>query len=165
MTCQTLLRARALQVWRENPLIELLGSTTATHCLPIFSFRVRSCSGGYVHHQLFTRLLSDVHGIQARGGCACAGSYAHRLFGLDETNSDILLKSVMAGNEIDKPGWVRLNLSALMRDDKVDEIIQAVDSLSKQVDKYQSQYTLDKRTARAVPISKHHHFYRRGDAS
>jgi len=159
---QTLLRERALQVWRENPLIEVLGSTTAKHCLPIFSFRVRSSTGGYVHHQLFTRLLSDVHGIQARGGCACAGAYAHRLFGLDEASSAGLLESLRAGNEVDKPGWIRLNLSALMRDDKVDRVIQAVDSLTKQVDRYQTHYTMDRLTARAVPISTDLEYHGKG---
>ncbi len=94
---QAQLRNRALTVWQQNQNIELMGSTTATHCLPIFSFRVRDGADGYVHHQLFTRLLSDLHGIQARGGCACAGSYAHRLLGLDRLSADAVRAAISEG--------------------------------------------------------------------
>ncbi len=140
---QQQLRNRALQVWLDNPHIELLGSTTAEQCLPIFSFRVRDDAGGHVHHQFFTRLLSDVHGIQARGGCACAGSYAHRLLNLDKEHSDQLLAALQSGSEIEKPGWVRLNLSALMSDDKVDYVIEAVDKLSRNANDYRDHYIVD----------------------
>src|SRR5690606_197477 len=75
---QNELRDRALRTWSANPNLELLGSQENA-CLPIFSFRVRGADGELVHHQLFTRMLSDHYGIQARGGCACAGPYAHRL--------------------------------------------------------------------------------------
>ena len=151
---QNQLRKRALQVWRDNPRIDIMGSTTAEQCLPIFSFRVRDGAGGYVHHQYFTRLLSDVHGIQARGGCACAGSYAHRLLRLDKSHSDTLLASLEAGSEIDKPGWVRLNLSALMSDEKVDQIIDAVDKLSQNADDYRDHYIVDTLTAQFQPVSR-----------
>lgn len=149
---QQLLRDRALRVWRNNPHIELLGSTTADECLPIFSFRVRDDAGALVHHQYFTRLLSDRYGIQARGGCACAGSYAHRLLGLDEQHSAHLLSALQSGSEIDKPGWVRLNLSALMSDDKVDQVIDAVDQLSRDANDYQDHYIVDTLEARFQPV-------------
>ncbi|CAN1341872.1 hypothetical protein LINPERPRIM_LOCUS39309 [Linum perenne] len=32
-------------------------------------------------------LLNDLFGIQARGGCACAGPYGHQLLGMDEVAS------------------------------------------------------------------------------
>ncbi|MGQ7847593.1 aminotransferase class V-fold PLP-dependent enzyme [Granulosicoccus sp. 3-233] len=147
------LRERALRVWRKNPFIDLMGSTSAEYSLPIFSFRVRDGAGGHVHHQYFTRLLSDVHGIQARGGCACAGSYAHRLLGLDESHSANLLTSLASGSEIDKPGWVRLNLSALMSDDKVDAVIDAVDKLSRIANDYRDHYIVDTLTAQFHPVS------------
>lgn len=149
---QQQLRNRALQVWLDNPHIDLLGSTTAEQCLPIFSFRVRDDAGGHVHHQFFTRLLSDVHGIQARGGCACAGSYAHRLLGLDEQHSDQLLAALQSGSEMEKPGWVRLNLSALMSDARVDQVIDAVDKLSRNANHYRDHYIVDTLRARFQPV-------------
>ena len=44
--------------------------------LPIFSFLVRHPpSGLLLHHNFVSALLNDLFGIQARGGCACAGPY------------------------------------------------------------------------------------------
>lgn len=141
------LRARALRVWRSNDRIELLGVPQAD-ALPIFSFRIRDGQGGLVHHQFFTRLLSDLYGIQARGGCACAGPYGHRLLGVGRAESDATIDALARGEETVKPGWVRLNLSALMTDTKVDLIIEAVDNLARIAPDYMSRYQVDERTAR-----------------
>lgn len=136
------LRARALAVWRQNPHLELLGRQDAK-ALPIFSFQVRDAAGKRVHHQLFTRMLSDVFGIQARGGCACAGSYAHALLDIDQEASAKIRKCLDAGEEIEKPGWVRLNLSPLMRDEKVDFIIASVDRLAREQAAFSHHYVTD----------------------
>lgn len=146
------LRARALAVWAKNPRIELLGLGDAP-ALPIFSIRVHRGAGGYVHHQFFTRLLSDVSGVQARGGCACAGPYAHRLLGLDEKRSNAMREAIAKGEELEKPGWVRLNLSALMADSKADSIIEAVDKLASEAENYESYYRADPATARFIPTT------------
>ena len=37
----------------------------------------------YLHHNFVVALLNDLFGIQARGGCSCAGPYGHRLLGID----------------------------------------------------------------------------------
>lgn len=141
------LRERALDAWRKNPHMELLGNLSAP-ALPIFSFRVKREDGSYLHHQLFTRMLSDVHGIQARGGCACAGPYAHRLLEIDEARSAALRQAISTGREIEKPGWVRLNLSYLICDEKAERIISAVDSLAREAENYCGSYDLDASTAR-----------------
>jgi selenocysteine lyase/cysteine desulfurase len=70
---------RALARWRANPNLELLGNLEAPR-LPIVSFRVRH-GDRYLHHELVVALLNDLFGIQARGGCSCAGPYGHRLLG------------------------------------------------------------------------------------
>lgn len=141
------LRARALAVWERNPHIKLLGKRGA-QALPIFSFRVERSDGTHLHHQLFTRMLSDVHGIQARGGCACAGPYAHRLLGIDERSSTALRQAIRVGREIEKPGWVRLNLSYLLSDEKADRIVHAVDSLAREAERHAHAYAFDAATAR-----------------
>lgn len=68
-------------------------------------------------------MLSDVHGIQGPAGCACAGPYAHRLLGIDRAQSDALRAAILSGQEMQKLGWTRLNLSALADDKKADFII------------------------------------------
>lgn len=121
--------------------VELLGSATAAR-LPIFSFRIRK-GGGFVHQQFVTRLLSDRFGIQARGGCACAGPYVHRLLGIDADQSETIRQSILAGNEMAKPGFVRLNLSVLLPDTTVDFILESVAELSRIAPDHESDYLCD----------------------
>ena len=141
------LRQRALATWRDNPRLELLGRLDVPR-LPIFSFRVRDGAGGYIHHQLFTRLLSDLFGIQARGGCACAGPYAHRLLEIGRADSEALLAALREGEEIERPGWVRLNFSYLMSDASAARVIAAVDELAWAAGEHAAAYRFDPRTAR-----------------
>lgn len=126
---QTTTAARAVARWRDHPAMELLGNLDAPR-LPILSFRVRDGQGGFVHQQLFTRMLSDHEGIQARGGCACAGPYVHHLLGLDPAASARLRAAILAGDEIQKPGFVRLNLSATMNEAETEQILAAVPALA-----------------------------------
>jgi selenocysteine lyase/cysteine desulfurase len=143
------LRRRALAVWSRNPAIEIMGNPNAARCLPIFALRIRDMrSGGMIHHQLFTRMLSDWHGIQARGGCACAGPYAHRLLGIGREESEALRGAILAGDEMQKPGWTRLNLSALCDDAKAGAIIGAVDALAADPHPIARRYRFDAGTAR-----------------
>lgn len=144
---QNELRDRALRTWSTNPNLELLGAQENA-CLPIFSFRVRGDDGELVHHQLFTRMLSDHYGIQARGGCACAGPYAHRLLNLDQAASAAVRNALAQGDELSKPGWVRLNFSYLLDDAKADRIIEAVDALARDAASAAAGYRCDTATAR-----------------
>jgi selenocysteine lyase/cysteine desulfurase len=150
------LRCQALAAWKDVAEIELLGQKQGAKALPIFAFRVRSRAGSRVHHQMFTRMLSDHLGIQARGGCACAGPYAHRLLGLDEAASDTLFDRLDQGYETEKPGWVRLNLSYLHSDDEVLRILNGVKSLAQQAETLALAYDVDAKTARyraRTPVS------------
>lgn len=137
----------AFEGWKDNPHLTVLGADRS-HRLPIFSFLVRDQNGQPVHQQLFTRMLSDVYGIQARGGCACAGPYAHRLLGIDRETSEALHADLAAGKELQKPGWVRLNFSYLMSEDTVRFIIDSVNELSRRTAEYAPFYDVDPATAR-----------------
>ncbi|SFQ19743.1 aminotransferase class V-fold PLP-dependent enzyme [Tranquillimonas alkanivorans] len=141
------LRRRGLARLRKCDRIELLGTDTE-NALPIFSFRVRNNTGGFIHHQLFSRMLSDIHGIQVRGGCACAGPYAHTLLCLNQQQSEDLLRRLSEGEELEKPGWVRLNLSYLLSDEQADRILDAVTRLASQADRWAACYRGEARTAR-----------------
>ena len=140
------LRDRVLEAWGSAPELEILGSHFAPR-LPIFSFRVRDGSGGFIHQQLFTRMLSDRYGIQARGGCACAGPYVHRLLGIDMERSAALRDQILSGNEVEKPGFVRLNFSYLATDEEVEFILRSVRELAKSAASLAAPYKGDRRTA------------------
>ncbi|WP_299895553.1 aminotransferase class V-fold PLP-dependent enzyme [uncultured Ruegeria sp.] len=137
----------ALEGWKNNPNLTLLGVESA-HRLPIFSFLVRGNAGQPVHQQLFTRMLSDIYGIQVRGGCACAGPYAHHLLGIDQATSEALHAALSAGEEMKKPGWVRLNFSYLMSEETVRFIIDSVNDLSHRTEEFAPYYNADPTTAR-----------------
>ncbi|HSG55861.1 MAG TPA: aminotransferase class V-fold PLP-dependent enzyme, partial [Paracoccaceae bacterium] len=139
--------ARAEARLRHHPRIDLLGPALPNR-LPILSFRLSDGQGGYVHQQLVTRLLSDRYGIQARGGCACAGPYVHELLGIDPTASANLREAILAGHEVAKPGFTRLNLSLLMTDDKVDFILNSIVDLAGRAADMAQGYSCD--TARAI---------------
>ena len=117
------------RAWRDHPRIDLLAPPGAPR-LPVFPFRIRDGAGGFLHHQQVTRLLSDAYGIQARGGCACAGPYVHRLLGIDAAISERMRRAILAGDERAKPGFVRLNLSVLMDAAKVRYILDSVIDLA-----------------------------------
>jgi len=127
------LNAMAIKGWTNNPHLTLLGVENP-HRLPIFSFLVKDGAGNAVNAQKFTRMLSEQYGVQARGGCACAGPYGHRLLGVDHQTSDALRCEVLAGNDDVKPGWVRLNFSYLMDDKTALYIIDSVNALAKSFD-------------------------------
>lgn len=70
---------------RKIPEVILLGNCSQTvKRLAVFSFLVRHPRGTFLHHNFVCAVLNDVFGIQARGGCACAGPYAQDLLGIDE---------------------------------------------------------------------------------
>src|SRR5262249_36712512 len=70
---------RAPASWPPTPTLTLLGTRHAFR-LSIVSFVVRHRTA-YLHHNFVVTLLNDLFGIQARGGCSCAGPYGHRLLG------------------------------------------------------------------------------------
>lgn len=141
---------KALAAWGPIDAIEILGQRDCPR-LPIFSFRLRDGHGGYIHQQLVTRMLSDHYGIQARGGCACAGPYVHRLLGIDQPTSDQLRDAILCGHELEKPGFVRLNFSYLANDADVDFIIRAVADLAGSASTHAGQYRADQSTAIFTP--------------
>jgi selenocysteine lyase/cysteine desulfurase len=141
------LAKRAEAVWRKNSNLHLLGNFRARR-MPVFSFKVTGANGEIIHQQLVTRMLSDFYGVQARGGCACAGPYAHHLLKIDHAQSEAIRAAVLSGQEIEKPGWTRVGFSILMSDEKVDHIIRAVDSVARATCAQRAQYQADESTAR-----------------
>jgi selenocysteine lyase/cysteine desulfurase len=101
---------RAVEVWRAQPNIELLGNVDAER-LSIVSFVVRRPGGRYLHHNFVVSLLNDLFGVQARGGCSCAGPYGHRLLGIDVERSHQFELQILDGCEGIKPGWVRVSFN------------------------------------------------------
>ena len=143
--------ARALDRWRSEPAIQILGPTTGER-LAIFSFNIQ-CGNRSLHHGYVVQLLNDLFGIQARGGCSCAGPYGHELLGIEDDRSRQYQEIIEAGNELVKPGWVRLGLHYTLDDDTLDAIIEAVAFIARRGRDLLSIYTPDVATARWVARS------------
>jgi len=142
----------ALDRWRANSRIEVLGSDMDEH-LPIVSFRMRDGEGKLVHHQLVTRIMSDCFGIQARGGCACAGPYVHRLLAIDDVQSQAIHQAIRHGAELDKPGFVRVNFSALMSDAELETLIACVEQVAEDSESLARHFTANPATAVFEPVA------------
>lgn len=121
--------ARALERWGTNPDLEILGNPALPR-LSIVSFVVRH-AGRYLHHNFVVALLDDLFGIQARGGCSCAGPYGHRLLGIDLERSHAFERVIARGCEGIKPGWVRVSFNYFISEAVCDFILDAVDLVAR----------------------------------
>ena len=115
---------RAITSWEQNPSIDVLGSHDADR-LSIVSFVIRY-GDQFLHHNYVVALLNDLFGIQARGGCSCAGPYGHRLLGIDLDRSHGFQREIGRGCEGIKPGWVRVNFNYFIDDATCEYIVDAV---------------------------------------
>jgi selenocysteine lyase/cysteine desulfurase len=133
---------RAVRAWSDEPAIEILGNLDAER-LSIVSFVVRRPGGNYLHHNFVVALLNDLFGIQARGGCSCAGPYGHRLLGIDIEHSHAFQHEIAAGCEGIKPGWVRVNFTYFLDETVADYIIDAVRFVARDGDRFLTDYRFD----------------------
>ncbi len=123
------LTSRAFAAWGEDAHVQILAPERGQR-LPILSFVPRNSAGQRIDHNAFTRALSDHYGIQARGGCSCAGPYVHHLLRIADDLSAVIRDDILFGEGASKPGFVRLNLSVLMSDETVDFILSSVAELA-----------------------------------
>lgn len=136
---------RMVAAWSAVPQLELLGRPGGQR-LPIASFLVRAPSGRYLHHGFVVALLNDLFGVQARGGCSCAGPYGHRLLAVDDATSEAHAALVAAGYSGAKPGWVRVSASWFTGDDVLEHLLDAVTAVARHGWRLLPQYRFDART-------------------
>lgn len=117
---------RAIAFWGDNPNIQVLGNLAAER-LSIVSLVMRTPTGRALHHNLVVAILNDLFGIQARGGCSCAGPYGHRLLGIDLDASHEYERQISLGCEGIKPGWVRVNINYFVSEPVFTYLLRAVD--------------------------------------
>ena len=134
--------SRAVAAWSQLPTMDLLGNLEAER-LSILSFVVKGPTGKHLHHNFVVALLNDLFGIQARGGCSCAGPYGHRLLGIDTTRSHEFERQISGGCEGIKPGWVRVNFNYFICDDVVNYLIDAVKFVAQHGWKFLVDYRFD----------------------
>ncbi len=95
------------------------------------------------HYNLVTRLLNDIYGVQVRGGCACAGTYGHLLFNIDRETSHRITEEIDHHNLSEKPGFVRLSLHPTTTDAEMKIIMDAMEDIAENFEKYSKHYRYD----------------------
>ncbi|XP_076224851.1 uncharacterized protein LOC116430111 [Nomia melanderi] len=139
---------------RTIPELILLGSGSQNvKRLPIFSFMVRHPRGTFLHHNFVCAVLNDVFGIQARGGCACAGRYAHDLMGIDQELAKEYQKVLAEGErntdneetnaEGLRPGFAKLSFPYFMSEAEVAFVLEALKMVATEGWKLLPQYVLN----------------------
>lgn len=134
-------RARAFERWAQHPDIDILGNRNVDR-LAIISFVIKYGDKS-LHHDFVVTLLNDLFGIQARGGCSCAGPYGHRLLHISDEVSRAYEQLVLQGENGLKPGWVRLGFNYFFDEETVDYIISAVELIAEHGWKLLPAYLFD----------------------
>lgn len=135
---------RAIDSWRTNSNIRILGNPDAWR-LSITSFMIRH-NDRYLHHNFVVALLNDLFGIQARGGCSCAGPYGHRLLGIDLVTSAEFERETLAGSSGIKPGWVRMNFNYFISEMVFRFLLEAVHFVANEGWKFLHHYSFEPRS-------------------
>ena len=135
---------RAIERLSRNQSIELLGNLEAPR-LAVISFLVRS-GKRYLHPRFVVTLLSDLFGIQSRGGCACAGPYGHRLLNIDEDRSRRYMDAIQSHYEGIKPGWTRLNFNYFIDEEEFEFLLDAIEFIAAFGERFLALYDFDWQT-------------------
>lgn len=130
----------AFQEFTKIPELYILAEDTRDR-LPVFSFFITD-----IHYNLVVRLLNDRFGVQARGGCACAGTYGHLLLDLTFDQSQRIADLVIHGDLSEKPGWARISFHPTTTDDQVLFIADALRQIQKNYKVWEKDYQYDRRT-------------------
>ena len=104
-----------------------------------------------LHFNLAVKLLNDKFGIQARGGCSCAGTYGHYLLHIDPGRSRRITDLIDQGNYSEKPGWVRISLHPTLTDQEVRYIGESIQAIAENHPAWREEYDFDPACLELVP--------------
>ncbi|MCK6370974.1 MAG: aminotransferase class V-fold PLP-dependent enzyme, partial [Gammaproteobacteria bacterium] len=119
--------------------------------LPIFSFWMEG-----IHYNLVVRLLNDRFGVQARGGCSCAGTYGHYLLNVDPKRSRAITSRIDRGDLSDKPGWTRLSFHPTTTLAEIDHALDAVADIARHIDSWAEDYRYSPQTNEFTHVDEPH---------
>ncbi|WP_373236030.1 aminotransferase class V-fold PLP-dependent enzyme [Cohaesibacter celericrescens] len=126
---------------RAAPNIEILGPSNKER-IGVLSFNIR-IDGSRLHYGFVVALLNDLFGIQARGGCSCAGPYAHALLDISLEDALKFEKAIGNGRGVMRPGWVRLGYNYFFDEETVDYITDAILFVSEHGTRFLCDYEVD----------------------
>ncbi|KAF7834160.1 putative cysteine desulfurase [Senna tora] len=101
--------------------------------------------GKPLHGPFVAALLNDLFGIQARGGCACAGPYGHELLNIDKCGSLAIRSAIQEGYVGVKPGWTRVSFPYYMSEEDFEFILSAIEFVAKYGQRFLPLYSFNLR--------------------
>ena len=161
-----------LMLKREEELLSLLFSELSTiPTLRILNEQNKNRLGivslylENIHFNLLVKLLNDRFGIQARGGCSCAGTYGHFLLGIDQKTSRSITDKIDEGFISAKPGWVRISLHPTIKNEEILYLSNSLKEIVNHIDEWKEDYSYDSltnefthKTFKEKDISEDFHF-------
>ncbi|MBX7156616.1 MAG: aminotransferase class V-fold PLP-dependent enzyme [Bacteriodetes bacterium] len=112
------------------------------HRLGVISFVIEGC-----HYNFAVKVLNDRFGVQTRGGCSCAGTYGHYLLQLNELDSrSVIRPELRKGNNIPRPGWIRMSIHPTMTNAEVQSILDAIEQVALHHKEWINDYEYDVNT-------------------
>ncbi|SFC22480.1 aminotransferase class V-fold PLP-dependent enzyme [Tropicimonas isoalkanivorans] len=132
---------RSLTRLRTEPAIDMLGPKDVPR-LGILAFNIQAGEQA-LHYGFVVALLNDLFGIQARGGCSCAGPYGHQLLKISAEDAAAFEASVDQGTSLMRPGWVRLGFNYFFDQETVDYITDAILFVAKHGTRFLTEYRAD----------------------
>lgn len=135
---------RAIASFEKNENLWVLGNHTLDR-LSIVSLIIRHRDRA-LHWSYVVTLLNDLFGIQARGGCSCAGPYGHRLLGIDHERSCAIRNVLDQGFAGIRPGWFRVSFNYFISEAMFQYIVEAIHMIAREGYKLLPQYRFDPET-------------------
>ncbi|MBS4537805.1 aminotransferase class V-fold PLP-dependent enzyme [Clostridium sp. D2Q-11] len=107
--------------------------------LGVITFNIKN-----IPHNLLASLLSFEGNIGVRSGCFCAHPYVHRLLNLSTNEVRKTQQKMLFGDIKDIPGLVRVSFGMYNTISEIDEFVNFLKLISKNIDSYKDQYIYNK---------------------
>jgi selenocysteine lyase/cysteine desulfurase/tRNA(Ile)-lysidine synthase TilS/MesJ len=125
--------------------IVLLGKNSPDRSLPIFSFLVRH-GDRFLHYNFVCALLNDLFGVQIRGGCQCAGPFAHSLLGLNGKTSAEIEAALLEKHEVLRPGFARFSVPFWVTEVEMNYVLSAIEFVASHGFRFLPSYRYNHKT-------------------
>ncbi len=107
-----------------------------------------------LHFNLGVKLLNDRFGIQARGGCSCAGTYGHYLLHVDQETSNNITCEIDGGDLSHKPGWIRMSMHPTTTNAEANFVCNSIIQLAENFSEWGKEYTYNSKSNEFVHINE-----------
>ena len=125
-------------------VIQLYGEKDLNIRANVVTFNFEYGKMKFIQHSFASLLYTDIFGIQIRSGCFCAGPYGIELLKIEQDTVDTIEEEVEAGIMINKPGYLRFDLTFYLEEYEIEYIANATILIAKYWQNLEKLYTICK---------------------